>query len=295
MDTLSPSDLFSPSKAALHRAQAQDWAFIETWLAAHYRNRAIPPFERNDDTLKALLALAAANEKAEEETGIVNRAEREALIELEEDENNLPDTTVLVLTALKDALPAPAQSALSTLSRASVLLSTDTADTESLAHALVHLTTTSSNLEQRLAYIHTLHANLERQLAETQHTLDSVKTEPEFNVPRDLPGKTAEYTRQTKHLRSKLAEYTARLAALAESDVVGGSEVLSSEGIAGIVRAEEEIESLAEQVVSLEAQLEAFKGLPADRDAAKQKIKTLESQVVRLRAKRDKLFEDMVG
>lgn len=84
MDTLTPSDLFSPSKARQQRAQAADWAQIDSWLSYKYSGRTVPTFERNDDTLKALRELAAANERADEEKLIQERVERQALKELDE-------------------------------------------------------------------------------------------------------------------------------------------------------------------------------------------------------------------
>jgi HAUS augmin-like complex subunit 1 len=62
MDNLTPSDLFSPSKARQQRAQAQDWAH----------------------TLKILRELSMANERADEERTVLERVEREALKELDE-------------------------------------------------------------------------------------------------------------------------------------------------------------------------------------------------------------------
>ena len=84
MDTLTPSDLFSPSKARQQRAQAQDWAQIDSWLSYKYAGRTVPSFERNDATLKALRELSIANERADEERAIKERLEREALKELEQ-------------------------------------------------------------------------------------------------------------------------------------------------------------------------------------------------------------------
>ncbi len=89
MDALSPTAFFSPSKAKQQRAQAQDWAHVETWLSHKYRGRSIPPFERNEATLSALLALAAANERADEEAELLRRVQEEALKELEEVSSSL--------------------------------------------------------------------------------------------------------------------------------------------------------------------------------------------------------------
>ena len=84
MDSLTPSDLFSPSKARQQRAQAQDWAQIDSWLSYKYAGRTVPTFERNEETLKVLRELSMANERADEERAVFERVEREALRELDE-------------------------------------------------------------------------------------------------------------------------------------------------------------------------------------------------------------------
>lgn len=84
MDNLTAADLFSPSKALQQRAQAQDWAQIESWLSYKYIGRTIPTFERNEDTLRILRELSLANERADEERAVYERLEREALKELDE-------------------------------------------------------------------------------------------------------------------------------------------------------------------------------------------------------------------
>lgn len=66
-----PTALFSPSKAAAQRAQAQDWHAIDVWLSSKYQGRSVPTFERNEDTLKILLDLVAANERGDEERDIM--------------------------------------------------------------------------------------------------------------------------------------------------------------------------------------------------------------------------------
>lgn len=84
MDSLTPSDLFSPSKARQQRARAQDWAHIDSWLSYKYAGRTVPAFERNEETLRVLRELSMANERADEERAVMERVEREALKELDE-------------------------------------------------------------------------------------------------------------------------------------------------------------------------------------------------------------------
>lgn len=74
---------FSPSKARAQRAQAADWHHVDTWLSSKFQGRSVPAFERNEDTLKALLALVAANEKADEEREILWAVEKKGLNEAE--------------------------------------------------------------------------------------------------------------------------------------------------------------------------------------------------------------------
>src|SRR5579862_8401240 len=78
----SPGAIFSPSQARQQQAQAKDWNYIDTWLSAKYSSKSAPPFERNNETLKALLALASWNEGVDEERTLVAKVEAKALEEL---------------------------------------------------------------------------------------------------------------------------------------------------------------------------------------------------------------------
>ncbi|KAI0597156.1 hypothetical protein F4775DRAFT_602941 [Biscogniauxia sp. FL1348] len=76
--------IFSPSVARAAASTAKDWAYVDDWLRAKYAvlKRRPPPFERNPETLRALLALAAANEAADEERRQLDRVEEAALDEV---------------------------------------------------------------------------------------------------------------------------------------------------------------------------------------------------------------------
>lgn len=76
--------LFSPSKARQQQAQAKDWIFVDSWLSKKYHPKPVPSFERNEETLQALMTLVAFNERADEEQALVEKVERQALNELEE-------------------------------------------------------------------------------------------------------------------------------------------------------------------------------------------------------------------
>jgi hypothetical protein len=89
---LSPStpleySLFSPSKAAEQQRLAKDWTYIHSFLAAKYPFPSrVPKFEENEETLKALLQLAAWNEKGDEGWTGMCAVEREVVRGMEEEE-----------------------------------------------------------------------------------------------------------------------------------------------------------------------------------------------------------------
>jgi len=77
--------LFSPSKAAEQQRLAKDWTYIHQFLSQKYPfPQKVPKFEENEETLKALLALAAFNEKGDEGWGSLCGVERTCVRELEE-------------------------------------------------------------------------------------------------------------------------------------------------------------------------------------------------------------------
>jgi HAUS augmin-like complex subunit 1 len=78
----SPGAIFSPSQARQQQAQAKDWNYIDTWLSVKYSPKSAPPFERNNETMKALLALAGWNEGVDEEKTLIAKVEAKALEEL---------------------------------------------------------------------------------------------------------------------------------------------------------------------------------------------------------------------
>ncbi|KAF3061272.1 hypothetical protein GL218_03189 [Daldinia childiae] len=91
MSHVPPSQaIFSPSVARAAASTAKDWSYIDTWLRSIFANSSSssnrasrpPPFERNPETLKALLALATANEAADEHREQLARVEEAALEEV---------------------------------------------------------------------------------------------------------------------------------------------------------------------------------------------------------------------
>ncbi|RYN69803.1 hypothetical protein AA0119_g11302 [Alternaria tenuissima] len=297
MDNLTPSDLFSPSKARQQRAQAQDWAHIDSWLSYKYAGRTVPTFERNDETLKVLRELSMANERADDERTVMERLEREALKELDEVQRNEDDEQIL--SSLKASLTPEGEQALDALASTAVALNAPAANPETIAHALIQHTTASQSLTNRLAHIHTLQNYLDKQQILLRTQLHELQTNPAFATPSSLQRQTTEQTRQVKHLRTKIREHEDKLSSLQSSQsrnmTPGSKNIGSAEAITDMLEQQKVLDELRERVEGLERQVAEFGGLPADKEAARKEVGKLEVRLDELRRSRDELFEGMVG
>jgi HAUS augmin-like complex subunit 1 len=69
----------------------------------------------------------------------------------------------------------------------------------------------------------------------------------------------------------------------------------SAESIEEMLERAEELDALKTGVEGLEAQVDAYRGLPADREAARKEVGRLEVELDGVRKRRDALFEGLVG
>jgi HAUS augmin-like complex subunit 1 len=283
---LLPGALFSPSKAAQQRAQAQDWHHVDTWLASKYQGRSVPTFERNEETLKAFLALVAANEKADEERDLLWSIQKEALAELKSQEvkDDNPTSNAALLNSISSSLTTEGKSSLEALATTCVTLDSPAADPTTLAKTIITQTQTSHTLSETLLRASSLQRRLENELIALRAQLSELRS-PAFQAPLSLQRQTLEWNRNTKQLRTKIGEYTVRLGSLEGKD----------HGlIEDVVRRENATVELSERVKDLEAQVEAFKGLPRDRDAARGEVEKLGRELAALQRKRDRMFEELI-
>ncbi|KAF1938066.1 hypothetical protein EJ02DRAFT_37933 [Clathrospora elynae] len=297
MDSLTPSDLFSPSKARQKRAQAQDWAHIDSWLSYRYAGRTVPMFERNEETLKVLRELSMANERADEERTALERLEREALKELDEVETH--DDDQRILSQLRTSLTPEGEQALDALASTAVALNTPTANPEAIAHALIQHTTASQKLTNQFAHMQTLQRYLDKQQSLLRAQLHELHTKPAFTTPSNLQRQTTEQTRQVKHLRTKIREYEDKLSSLQSTHnramTPGSQHIASAEALSETLEQQKALDELRERVEGLEREVGEFAGLPADREAARKEVGKLEVRLDEVRRRRDELFEGLMG
>ncbi|KAH6844865.1 hypothetical protein B0I37DRAFT_433614 [Chaetomium sp. MPI-CAGE-AT-0009] len=174
--------IFSPSVARAAASAAKDWSYVDGWLQRKFPSGGPPPFERNADTLRVLLALASANEAADEERALVARLEAETLDQLRAQEqpesqegdgntntNTLHSAREAILAALETSLPREGETALTALAALALQTNTPLPTPAALGAELISLSTTTSTLEQTTARIHTLTAHLAREAAATAH------------------------------------------------------------------------------------------------------------------------------
>lgn len=305
MDNLTPTDLFSPSKARQQRAQAADWAQIESWLSCKFPGRPIPPFERNDDTLATLRALALANERADEDRLLQDRLERDASRECEERLAGQNEEDKKMLDTMTAYLSPAGLSSLHALAATAVGIEAVDARAETLAHVIMAHTRTVQNLGNQIAHIESLTAYLDAQHAQLRSQLSALQHDTAFQTPPNLPRQTSEMVRQTKHLRTKIREYEDRIAGLqygqgrarsmSSSAARGAAEASNARALEEMLEQQMELDRVRERVAGLEARVEEFAGLPADREGARKEVGKLEVELDGWRRKRDALFGGLVA
>ena len=161
-------------------------------------------------------------------------------------------------------------------------------DTYAIAEALCDATQTSQVLAQQLLHLTQLQKTLEGELMLLRGHLQELKS-PAFQPPLSLQRQTLEWARNTKQLRTKLAEYTDRLASLQANPQGSGLG-----GVSGLISKEEQISQLEDRITLMSAKVAAYKGLPKDKEAAIDEVLKVEAEVLRLQRRLDSLFEKLV-
>lgn len=279
MDDWTASALFSPSKARAQQAQAKDWNAVEAWLAKKYGSR-MPTFERNEDTLQALLNLANLNENADEQRGQVEKIQKAALQSLAKKQDGVAGEilhTVLVESAN--------DSSLDTLAELAVTLDCPTSDASTLAREMVDLTSTEFEMRQQVLRTEAQLAALKDEQTRVTQLLRQLKSD-DFKAPVDTVENTAEWARMTKQLKAKVSEYEERLSA--------SRPVSQSTGFEMVQQKLEEVDQQGALLAGLDAELKAFQNLPSDARQMKTTVEGARERLRKLTERRDRLFEGLV-
>jgi HAUS augmin-like complex subunit 1 len=284
MAHLSPSAIFSPSVARQQLAAAKDWNYVDSWLSTKFSGKT-PPFERNNDTLKALLALAALNESADEERDLLARVESKALQDLQA--NTDADPNGRILSQLEEALTDEGEASLSSLSSLSVLLNQPVADTENLGRRIINLQVTTYNLDQASDRISILEKYLNIELDRINNLIKDLESDA-YQCPPNLTKETTDYQRKTKALAAQLPDLKDRVASLSAATGIPGTTIED-------VKVEEQnFKNGLAKVNSLEDEIKKYHGLPQDTDLARLELENLRVELRDLTRQRDSMFEGLV-
>ncbi|PYH70732.1 uncharacterized protein BO88DRAFT_413740 [Aspergillus vadensis CBS 113365] len=280
------SPLLSPAKARQAAIQAKDWAYVNAWLSRQYAPNPVPSFERNEDTLRTLLALAAANDAADEEATILHQAREQAVESFKAREESEVKQKVEILDEVEHSLDDNGRRTLDDLAEATVVLGALGTSTSDLGQSIIDLTVEEFNAQQQMSKVQALHDYLGRELATLREQLLDLKTNEVYETPANLPALTAEWTRETKLLSAKAGEYQDRIASLQRNRSKGPTleEVIAEEH--SVIRMLESTKTLVERVKKLH-------DLPSDIPGARAQYKELEQELDRLTQQRNIMSEKL--
>lgn len=287
MSLLSPSAIFSPTLARQAIATTKDWNYVDAWLSKQFSSGSAPPFERNAETLKALLALAAVNEAADEEREMLSKAEAKSVAELRQHEPSGPQAELL--GALEDHLTKSGKESLEALADTAVTLNLPLANPEDMVKRIIDLQVSSFNIAQASSRVSILHDHLKSELELAASMLQELEGE-EYQASSNITKQTTEYQRKAKLLANKLPELTERIASLQNSENTGPVQTT----IQDIDAEEKRFRAALATVKDLEAQVKSYHGLPHDTDLARQELERLRDELQNLTKQRDGMFEGLV-
>ena len=273
------SALFSPSKARAQQAQAKDWAAVDAWLAKKYASIRLPTFERNEESLQALLTLANLNENADEQRTQIERVQKAALQILPERRNGAEDEVLhLLLEHFGD------ETHIDALAEATVALECKSPDILGIGERLVELSTRKfeesqllERTELQLQALKTEHIRMEQLLAELKSDMFQ---------PSDVED-SMEWAKSAKHLKAKLTEYDERLNASRPK----------SSHVVNLDRIQQQVQDIRRSHANLDGldyNLKAFESLPSDARSARAKLEAARNHLYELTETRSKLFENMI-
>ncbi|KAI5284451.1 hypothetical protein KEM54_001321 [Ascosphaera aggregata] len=206
--------LISPTRARQAALQAKDWALVTSWLTRIYAPNPVPAFERNEDTLSALLDLAAANSAADEQVRLVQQAEKDILGHLKAQQKCLDDDLLRndLFNTVEAALGEEGAVCIDEIAGVSAVLGIPNAEASEIGSAIIDMTREEHHSQQEMHQTNALLGRLEKDLAEVRQQLEEMKNNEAFQIPADLPTQTSEHIREIKLLNKKIDEYSSQLA-----------------------------------------------------------------------------------
>lgn len=264
-------------------------SYIDAWLASKFTingKTKTPPFERTPATLRALLALAAVNEAADEEQELLAAAAANDLAQFQA-QPDLPDD---ILDAVEAHFTSEGQTALDTLANLSQpgVLNAPSPEIERLARRMVDLQITANDIAQASDRVAVLDTHLNKELERLQVLVDELQSET-YQGLAEMGKESIDYQRKAKVLAARLPELRERVASLS-----GGEGAKDGITVQNIKVEEERFKEIMRVVRDLETQVKGYHGLPQDTDLARLELESVRVELRDLTRQRDSMFEGLV-
>ncbi|KAL7814711.1 hypothetical protein V8C26DRAFT_134445 [Trichoderma gracile] len=267
--------IFSPSVARIAASTARDWSYVDAWLASKSPawKSSLPPFERNQDTLKALLALVSINEAADDQRRLLARVDATALQGLSvhdraettttsnnnsssNSSGNNSNSTALtkghLLDAIEHSLPKDGAKALDVLTAvASEAAATASPDPDHIGRLMLRLQGTIYGAEQTAARVDAFERHLQRETEAAEELLHTLQSDG-YNPPSDLAKQNLDVQRRIKTVSAQLPDLHDRVTAL------GASVAMPHPAIGDVIELEQQYQALIFHVRELSEQAAAL-------------------------------------
>ncbi|ROT37932.1 hypothetical protein SODALDRAFT_333697 [Sodiomyces alkalinus F11] len=292
------SAIFSPTVARIAASNSKDWSFVDAWLASKFAGRSVPFFERNNETLKDLLALASVNEASDDECRRIALAESAALREIQRFNLALfgpsdmePDASrqfrSAFLNDLEEFLSRDDQTFLDIMACVALELDIASPMPESLGDTLVQLQCRAFDLEEAHSRVHVMRNHINADIAKMEELL-RCQRDWSYMPPSDQARHNLEKHRRTKQLSSKISELSDRLASL------DAASFTSHPMIDQLADHEVQHSNLLAKKKGLEEEVSQFASLPETPDLARGQLERLRGELRSLAERRDVCFENLV-
>ncbi|PFH55326.1 hypothetical protein XA68_18571 [Ophiocordyceps unilateralis] len=272
-----PAVIFSPSVARIAASTARDWSYVDAWLASKLPAcRPIPPFERNQRTLKALLTLALANEAADEERNNLAGASAFALRALEQHESACPLRDSL-LASVQRCVSNEGYNALEALANVALQAAAPWAAPTDLGRDFVRLQASLAEMDTIISRLDLLRRHVDRDAGIAADALRAWQSHRSRPFP-DAARQNLEMQRKTKVMRAQLVELLDRAARPVCKPRLTVEDISCEE---------QHVVALLARCRELEAHITARIGLPADTTEAEDEVEAHRSQLGHLELHRD--------
>ncbi|OAA49528.1 hypothetical protein NOR_01451 [Metarhizium rileyi] len=281
--------IFSPSMARIAASTAKDWSYIDSWLAFKCpENRDILNFERNPATLKALLAVASINERADEGCQLLANAESVTSGESSHF-NGYFESGIRehLLSAISAHLSQDGEAALNAIGDAAIHHGTSFPEIEAFSNQLIALQSNLFETSQAILRADTWE-NLFR--CEAKQTIDwlAKMQGQSYQLPSELAKRNQDLQRKSK----------ANLAHLSDTQERQATCMLHEKGsyamIQLVTQEEEHFLAMLSLKKDLDSQMMAFSGLPSDTNKARDEVDALQQKLREFATRRDAVFENLV-